>query len=55
LPTQDDAAVKEAARKKREEELRRRRGRQSTILTSGLGDTTVAPTESPRLRGALGG
>ena len=50
LPTSEDPAVK-----RRKEELRlaqkRRRGRAATILTGGLGDTSMAPVERKTLLG----
>lgn len=54
VPTPEDPAVDEARRKLRQAELRRR-GRRATILTSGLGDRSAAPTGRPGLVNRLGG
>ncbi len=54
LPTENTQEVKDAAERKRKEELQRRKGAPKTILTSGLGDTTQAPAEQPKLRETLG-
>lgn len=48
VPTPDDPAIDEARQRLRKAELSRK-GRRSTILTSGLGDSTVAPARHPGL------
>lgn len=48
VPTAEET---EAARLKEAGIQRRRKGRRSTILTSGLGDTSTAPVERKTLLG----
>ena len=54
VPTPDDPAIDEARERLRRAELLRR-GRRSTILTSGLGDSSPAPARRSALSNRLGG
>jgi hypothetical protein len=54
VTTPDDPAIDEARQRLRKAELSRK-GRRSTILTSGLGDSSVAPARRTNLSNRLGG
>jgi hypothetical protein len=51
LPQKDDAQA-DAAYEAERRRLRQTTGRQSTVLTSGLGDAAQAPVEKPTVLGA---
>jgi hypothetical protein len=51
MPTADNTAAVDDAAAAERQRLLRARGRAATILTGGLGDTSVAPSAVKRLLG----